>query len=982
MTLRASASIPSIHTTRWANEMRRDQRGSIWRKWDFHFHTQSSFDHDYKSGSDDDLVATLLNANVSAVVVSDHHKIDAGRIRSLQALAADKLVVFPGIELRSELGGGESVHFIGIFPEDSDLDELWDILKVKLGISAKQVAEKTDEWVYVPFVKGAEAIHDLGGLVTVHAGNKSNSIERIRNIEKFKQAVKTDLVRDHVDIFELGSTKDVDGYCEKVFPSLGFSRPLVLGSDNHDFREYGERETCWIKADVTFHGLRHILHESDGRIHLGPEPPSITRVNGNRTRYMRRLTLTKRSESTLREDWFNSDITLNHGLVAIIGNKGSGKSALADILGLLGDSPHGDSFSFLNSEKFKQPKENKAQHFEARLEWESGGDVTKSLDDDVEGSSLESVKYVPQAYLEKVCNELGTGAASRFSQELKAVIFSHIGTAERLDYDDLDSLIGYRTKETEAAITLLRSDLQTAVQKVVRLEERLTDNHRKTLKNQLEMKQRELASHEANRPAKVEKPEAAEGQSEKVTKLVERMTKLKEELSSKDEEIKQLNVERSKLTKKIAAADTLLARIVNFQSQHTSFKEESTSDCAVLGLDLDALVKIQINTKPIELAKDAAAAELSVITDKMSEKDPNSVPAKRKAIIKQIESSQAELDKPQQEYQNCLQAVEAWDKRKAAIVGDADTPETLKYLETQFDGLKSLPEQLATVRATCVTASSAIFEKIRTLADDYRKVYQPVQQFIQDHRLARNKFDMQFEAAIIPTDFETGFLRLISRGKRGTFCGQEDGAKRIRQLVSEADFNSWEGVSDFLATLEQQLLEDHRQEPPQPVPLSGQLRKGVTPGDVYEYIYSLDYLKPHYTLRWAGKDIGQLSPGERGTLLLVFYLLIDRSEVPLVIDQPEENLDNQTVYDTLVPAIKEAKDRRQIIVVTHNPNLAVVCDAEQIIHASLDKDQNNRVTYTSGAIENPDINQKVIDVLEGTRPAFDNRGMKYHEAVK
>lgn len=99
--------------------------------------------------------------------------------------------------------------------------------------------------------------------------------------------------------------------------------------------------------------------------------------------------------------------------------------------------------------------------------------------------------------------------------------------------------------------------------------------------------------------------------------------------------------------------------------------------------------------------------------------------------------------------------------------------------------------------------------------------------------------------------------------------------------------------------------------------------------------------------------------------------------MPLVIDQPEENLDNQTVFNILVPATKEARGRRQIIIVTHNPNLAVVCDADQVIYAHLDKQAGNKVTYTSGAIENPILNHKIIDVLEGTRPAFDNRDSKY-----
>jgi ABC-type lipoprotein export system ATPase subunit len=121
----------------------------------------------------------------------------------------------------------------------------------------------------------------------------------------------------------------------------------------------------------------------------------------------------------------------------------------------------------------------------------------------------------------------------------------------------------------------------------------------------------------------------------------------------------------------------------------------------------------------------------------------------------------------------------------------------------------------------------------------------------------------------------------------------------------------------------------------------------------------------------------QLSPGERGNLLLIFYLLVDQDDIPLVIDQPEENLDNQTVFKTLVPCIKDAKKRRQIVMVTHNPNLAVVCDAEQVISAKLDSKSGNRVSYRTGSIENPDINSELVRVLEGTMPAFRNRDGKY-----
>ena len=111
-------------------------------------------------------------------------------------------------------------------------------------------------------------------------------------------------------------------------------------------------------------------------------------------------------------------------------------------------------------------------------------------------------------------------------------------------------------------------------------------------------------------------------------------------------------------------------------------------------------------------------------------------------------------------------------------------------------------------------------------------------------------------------------------------------------------------------------------------------------------------------------------------LLLVFYLLVDKDDIPIVIDQPEENLDNQTIFNILVKCIKKTKERRQVIMVTHNPNLAVVCDAEQLIYASCDK-ANSRFTYETGAMENPAIASRVIEILEGTAPAFKNRQSKY-----
>jgi ABC-type cobalamin/Fe3+-siderophores transport system ATPase subunit len=126
----------------------------------------------------------------------------------------------------------------------------------------------------------------------------------------------------------------------------------------------------------------------------------------------------------------------------------------------------------------------------------------------------------------------------------------------------------------------------------------------------------------------------------------------------------------------------------------------------------------------------------------------------------------------------------------------------------------------------------------------------------------------------------------------------------------------------------------------------------------------------------GGRDLEELSPGERGIVLLIFYLALSQNSIPIIIDQPEDNLDNQSVYNKLVPCICAAKQKRQVIIVTHNPNIAVACDAEQIICCQMDKNTHS-IKYISGAIEDDTIKKCVVDILEGTMPAFDLRRRKY-----
>ncbi len=187
-----------------------DPKGSLWHRWDLHFHTPSSFDYERADVTDNQIVDSLIQAGLSAVAVTDHHVIDIGRIRNLRAIAKDKLTIFPGIEFRSDQGG-EAIHYISIFPEDSDLEHVWTTLQGGLGLTLAAIKDKGgDEELYVPMEDGARITRDLGGIVSIHAGAKSNSIEGISNREKFQQRIKYDITNKYVDLMEIGQLRDID----------------------------------------------------------------------------------------------------------------------------------------------------------------------------------------------------------------------------------------------------------------------------------------------------------------------------------------------------------------------------------------------------------------------------------------------------------------------------------------------------------------------------------------------------------------------------------------------------------------------------------------------------------------------------------------------------------------------------------------------------------------------------------------------------
>lgn len=953
--------------------------GSQWGKWDLHFHTPSSYDYRGEQSDSRAIVETLVGNGVVAVAITDHHRIDVKRIRELQEAGKGRLTVFPGIEFRCELGGHESVHYIGVFPETADIESIWTSIQGTLSLTPADQHGRTNDEIYVPFEKGATQIRKLSGLVSVHAGTKSNSFERIPNNEAFKRAFKTDALTNLIDLFEIGRASDASAYQTIVFPSVRKTIPLVVASDSHNLATYDSSELSWIKALPTFFGLRQLLNEPTSRVCNDAAPAILSRVDQNRTRYVRGLSFGRTDAQTTDEQWFDGvQVELSPGLVAVIGNKGSGKSALTDTLGLLGSSRSCESFSFLSDRTFlKGGKRSKAASFNATLTWASGDEVSRDLTEMVDMTLPETIKYLPQQYLETVCNELSeAGKTTQFDRQLRSVIFSHVPPGDALGRTTLDELLDYLTDETKSRVAQLQGKLAIANAEILDLEYRSSDEFRRVTTAALKLKKEELAAFDQGKPPEVPKPAAAIDPSLKTEFNV-----ASELLAAADTEVATTQTNLTTQKARQAAATRFQQRLHNYQNAFEELRRDSRDDLLVLACDLEAFVTMTIDLKSIAAIQEDVAKQIGLLEKSLDPDNATGLMARRIELQATVTTLAANLDAPSRLYNEYLLLLQAWQEGRAAIVGDELTATTVAFLEAQLRMSREISGLLSESRGKRDQIVREIVVSKLELVAEYQRLNRPIQMYLSNHKIATEQLRLGFEVAIADAGVASGFFQRISQGRRGSYCGVPEGRKRLQAIIDDSDFHSESGVLDFLAEVLASLSTDQRTGDQEVVPLAGQLKDADSSLDFYNWLFGLDYLEPRYQLTWMGKDLTQLSPGERGAVLLVFYLLLDKSTIPLVVDQPEENLDNQSVYEILVNCIRDARSRRQVIMVTHNPNIAVVCDAEQVVYAEIDKAHGNRASYVTGAIEDPAINRRLIDVLEGTRPAFEKRDAKYRMAA-
>jgi hypothetical protein len=954
-------------TTRWP-------RGSEWRRWDLHIHTPGTA-HENRYTNWGQFLEALQNASgIAAIGVTDYLDI-SNYLRVRDAAAAELLpnidLIIPNIEFRvmppTAKNPGANVHLL-VDPSPLDhpqqirhalslltfgyKDNKYPCSRDSL-ISLGRAVEGRELGDDAAYKKGVEQFRpDLSAFISWwrnHEWLRENSIIGVVAggdglsgwpIEGALRAIRENLTRLGHFIFS-GRPGEIDywllmkeGMDIEYAKGLGAPKPCLHGSDAHDletlFRPDLDRY-CWVKADPTFDGVRQVLFEPALRVYVGPEPPQVY----DRSQVIDRL----RIDDPYK--WFKTtEIPLNSGLIAVIGKKGSGKSALAELCALATGAWVEEDRAFLSRAG------GELRGLKARVDWLDG----QPTEGEVGGSQRDefpAVQYLSQSFVERLCG--GDDSSSQeLVKEIESVIFEGLEESDRLGYGTFDEL---RAAKTQASLAR-----QSAIKK--RFDELLAEwkalvaNRALLSEREKRLKAVDREREELRKQLPLENADTRAGEG-----VLTRLQKVQDALAS----LEQAEGEDKKL---LAQIEVLRGRVEEFRHEMKRFGDDTARAAIAVGIsqeaataftpsfagDVDALligqiaeVQERVNKRRGETSGPAVGTllwERQQLT--ALQKDLATDKARRERLVKQT-SRIAELDKESGRLRREIEEVRG--------------PEAAR-LDAIRSERSALYEELWSAIGEERAALEGLYSSVTVEAEDLR---------------------FTVDIAVDLDGWLSRGLDMFDRRKAVPFGS----AEMLKKHCVDRWKPAWQSGESSRAL---DITEELRRELDQlGQSRSYELRSGYSKTDLVEWVFSTEHISLVYGLKHRGVELRKLSPGTKGILLLMVYLGIARRDTrPLIIDQPEENLDNESIYGSLVKYFKEAKKRRQIILITHNPNLVVNGDADQVIVASAERqdDGSPAINYVFGSLEHsvpPDggIREQVCQILEGGEEAFRKRERRY-----
>lgn len=727
-------------------------------------------------------------------------------------------------------------------------------------------------------------------------------------------------------------------------------KPCLHGSDAHGYDEIGhpcakrgkkdhvcdlakpeacDLRYCWIKSDTTFEGLRQTLLEPADRVFIGPSAPDFH----DQARVISSITFSN------GQGWFEDvEILLNSGMVSIIGQKGSGKSALADLTAYAAGSWLDD-----DENCFLHRADPHLNGMKLSLRWADGTVQEEIVDDGY--SNDNSVKYLSQDYVERICAR--DGVTKELVREIENVIFNYIDPVETLNASDFSELRALKTASVIAEGDRLKSEIETIIRE---------EFARRDLVGKLGEKQAREKALATERDGLIKQLPAPATPEE---------AKLLQQLQEKRDALSKVQQAAAGQKQNLQRLEDLRKRADAFGAQIERYFEDlkpALNEAGIPEGDWAAFKPAFTHDyrKPLQARKAVIDASLAALEGG----DPPAENTIRKLNAEIEELSKRETaDKARQDRTKQLQT------RIATLNAD------ILRVQAEIKNIEEVERpKLMGVQSRRLDAYQAYFANLASEQGVLESLYEPIRERLNERALLKGR-DVEFAIR-----WSVDLQRWLERGEvlfdqrrtlpYGSFSGLAAAARKIL-------LPAWaSGDAVKIRSALDEFLGPFRELQPDTY-----LRANVGVRDLMAWFYEVEHITLDYGLKFNGSDLESLSPGTKGIVLLILYLGMDVNDSrPLIVDQPDENLDNESIYNLLTPYFRMAKSRRQVIVITHNPNLVVNSDSEQIIIASAEKQENGfpAIRYAStGSLENPDIRQQVCNILEGGNDAFLKRERRY-----
>lgn len=983
------------------------KRGSEWHRWEPHIHTPGTILNDQFGVIDPwGTYLTKLEARtpkIEAIAVTDYYVTDTYeellRYKSTGRLPEVQLI-FPNIELRLDVAaksGFVNIHLL-VSPEDPEhLQEVKRLLqRLRFNAHSDSFDCSRNELIRLGKLADPRIIDDGAALRHGATQFKVNFSELRKVIHESRWA------KDHILIAVAGATDDgtsgvrqaadatirqeIEKFAHIIFSSspaqrefwlglrpgitpeelrarYGGCKPCIHGSDAHDQKSVGqpsEDRFTWLKGALEFDTLRQACIDPEGRAYVGKLPPTSAMPS----QVISNIKITN-------ADWaITPDIPLNPGLVAIIGARGSGKTALADVIAAGCDaiSPSGWDADKNISPSFLARAGKLIGDATTTLTWGGGATATRSLNgsDGVSHTSFPRARYLSQQFVEELCSS--KGISDGLVEEIERVIYESHSQEDRewaIDFAGFRDQRTARFLQARERETRAISDISDRIATEFEKERNVA-----TLTTQVKQKETLIAGYKADLAKLIVK--GTETQVARHAQLTDTARNLRTKIQALGMQRRSLVALQDEVRSMRNTGATEMLRQTQERNVDSGLNEQQWDQFLLIYKgDVDKTLKAYI------LWADGELHRLKGTPPPQGDPNATLIPDTADISTLPLAEIEAEMARLEVLFSNDKLVSEQCSALNRRIAKESFALEALKSLLTDAQGAGARRKKLQKERdGTYGLVFEAIINEQNELADLYAPLM--VRLASSEGTLGKLSFSVRRTA-----DVEAWGLvaeeELLDRRKAGSFYGRGSLIAAATKALKPAwETGSAAEVQAAMTAFLEKYLTDLLSHAPYAMTQEAEFR--IWSKQFAHWIFGTDHIAVHYEISYDGVNIRNLSPGTRGIVLLLLYLALDDSDDrPLIIDQPEENLDPKSVFDELVGLFITAKAKRQVIMVTHNANLVINTDADQIIVAEAGPHSSGGlppIRYEAGGLENSTIRESVCNILEGGELAFRERARR------